>query len=477
MYSGYLADTVRVNAKLSINLGLRWDHNGNLITRQRNFGSFDRYTGAWLLEGPHNIPNALFQGPNVRRGFIDPDWNNFSPRLGMAYSVTRKTVIRSGYSIFYEMYAGWSQIAQGPRVSWPTSTFQDTGTMNADIPKVFIDRPFAGLPSTVFRPDPFPSAGYHVNRLFKTPYVHEWNFAVERQFTDHLAASATYVGTVGRKLECCGLTNYAKILGPGAARAPEKVPYPQMLVFRTNDNNGTADYHALQLKAERRFTRGLSVLYSYTWSKSIDLACSGYIGAEGCNMQQPYNVQADRGVSAYDLTHISNLSFVYSLPIGRGRALNVSNYFLNLAAGGWQASGIFTFRSGQALTPILAVDRANNGGSQQRPNLVGDTGLANQHRLAWFNTQAFALPAQYTYGNAGRNILRGPSRATQDISLFKDFLLRGESLKLQYRADLFNTFNHPLLGNPGTTFDTGAFGQINSAAGNRTIQMALKVVF
>ncbi|MEO7652415.1 MAG: TonB-dependent receptor, partial [Bryobacteraceae bacterium] len=356
MYAGYLSDTFRVNAKLSINYGLRWDHNGNLITRQRNFGSFDRYTGAWLLEGPTTIPNALFKGPNVRRGFIDPDWNNFSPRFGVAYAITPRTVIRAGYSVFFEMYAAWQQIAQGPRVSWPNSTFQDTGTLNADVPRVFIDRPFVGLPSTVDRPDPFPSAGYHVNRLFKTPYVHEWNFAVERQVTDKLSFTGTYVGASGRKLECCGLTNYASVLGPGVARAPEKVPYPQMLVFRTNDNNGSADYHSLQLSSERRFSRGLTFLFNYTWSKSIDLGCSGYIGAEGCNIQQPYNPTADRGVSTYHLTHISNASFVYELPIGRGKWLAVNNYFLNLALGGWQVSGIVNFRSGLALTPILTTD-------------------------------------------------------------------------------------------------------------------------
>ncbi len=477
LYGAYLADTLRASSKLSVTYGLRWEHAGNLKTRNQSFGSFDRWTGMWLLEGPINIPGALFQGPNVRRGFIDPDWNNFSPRIGLAYSLTPKIVIRAGYSMFYDMYAGWSQIAQGPRVSWPTSTFQDTGTINATVPTVVIDKPFLGLPSRVDRPDPFPSAGYHVNRLFKTPYVHEWNLAVERQFTDNFVASVGYVGTVGRKLECCGLTNYATILGPGAARDASKVPYPNMLVFRTNDNNGTSDYHGLQLKAEQRFSKGLSLLFSYTWSKSLDLACSGYIGAEGCNMQQPYNVQADRGPSAYDLTHISNIAFVYELPVGRGKPVNVTNYFLNLAAGGWRASGILRFRSGQALTPILAVDRANNGGSQQRPNVIGDTGQASQDRLQWFNTKAFALPAQYTYGNAGRAILRGPAVASQDFSLFKDFHLIGESLKVQYRADLLNAFNHPTLGNPGTTFDTAAFGQITSAGGNRTVQMALKVIF
>ncbi len=477
MYGVYLADTYRVNSRLSLNYGVRWDYNTPLKSASQSLGSFDRWTKTWLLEGKLNIPGAIFQGPNTRRGFIDPDWNNFSPRVGLAYTLTPKNILRAGYSMFYDMYAGWQQIAQGPRVSWPNSTFQQISGLNPNIPVVNIEKPFSGLPNSVYAPSPFPAAGYHINRLFKTPFVHQFSFALEHQFTDRMVASATYVGSVGRKLECCGLTNYAQVLGPGAARANEKVPYPMMLVFRTNDNNGTSDYNALQLKAEQRFNHGLSYLFSYTWSKAMDLACSGYIGAEGCAMQQPYNVQADRGVSSFDLTHIANAAFVYELPVGRGKWIAIPNYALNLLAGGWQVSGILNWRSGMALTPGLSSDIANNGGSAQRPNVVGDTGLSQQDRLHWFNIAAFAYPAKYTYGNAGRNILRGPASATQSLSLFKNFQLRGDSLKVQYRADLLNAFNHPLLGNPGMTFDTAAFGQINSAGGNRTVQMALKVIF
>ena len=471
MYAIHLSDTFRVNGRLSLNYGVRGDKNGNFLSRSGTMGSFDRTTGAWLLDGPINIPGAIFQGPNVRRGFVDPDWNNFSPRLGAAYSITQKTVVRAGMSTFYEMFAGWLQIAQGNRNAWPHSTFQSTDTLNATVPTVFIDRPFRGLPDRVDRPNPFPSAGYHLNRFFKTPYVHEWNVSVERQFSDRLAASVTYVGAKGRTLECCGLTNYSTVLAAGNARAPERVPYPNMLVFRTNDNSGRSDYHGLQTKIEQRFHNGLSFSFNYTFSKSIDLACSGYIGAEGCNLQQPYNLSAERGVSSYDLTHIANATFIYEIPF------KPRNYAVNLIAGGWQTSGILNWRSGLPLTPGLAVDNANNSGSQQRPNLVGDAGLAGQSRLRWFNTAAFALPARYTYGNAGRNILRGPAAATQSLSLFKNFAVLPERLKVQFRSDFFNAFNHPLLGSPGLTFDTPTFGQINSASGNRTIQMSLKAIF
>lgn len=316
-----------------------------------------------------------------------------------------------------------------------------------------------------------------MNRFFRTPYVHEWNVSVERQFSDRLAASVTYAGAAGRSLECCGLTNYATVLAAGNSREPHRVPYPNMLVFRTNDNNGASDYHGLQLKAEQRFHRGLSFLLTYTFSKSIDLACSGYIGAEGCNIQQPYNLAAERSVSSYDLTHISNASFIYELPVGRGRALGIRGRGLDVLAGGWQVSGILSFRSGLPLTPALATDNANNGGSQQRPNLIGDPGLAGQSRLRWFNTAAFALPPRFTYGNAGRNILRGPSSASQNLSLFKNFDVLERKLRVQVRSDFFNAFNRPLLGNPGTTLDTPAFGQINSAGGNRTVQLSLKLIY
>ncbi len=485
----YLQDTIRFNPRLSVTLGLRWDY-ARAFRTDGVLGSFDPRGGGWLLTAPVDIPGAAYQGPNVRAGIFDPDWNNFGPRLGMAYSMTRKTVLRAGYTVSYDLIAGRWQWVQGPRVAWPRSEFQSTPPLNVDIPNRTILSPFVGLATSVTRPDPlfsngaptYPS-GSHINPQYPIPFVHQWNVALEHQLSDTLVASATYVGSAGRKLECCGVINQSFENGPGNFLTKPR-PFPQMNNFRTNRNDGRSNYHSLQLKGEQRFSRGLAFLVSYTWSKATDLACSGYIGAEGCHITQPYfpspyKYGMDYGLADFDLKHIFSSSFVYELPFGKGKRFIIDNGFLNQVAGGWQVSGIISFRTGQALTPAVSNGAQTNvgGGVQPRPDVIGDVVSANPTRQQWFNTAAFALPSGFNYGTAGKNILRGPSVHNEDISLFKSFPLMGEALRLQYRAEMFNAFNATRLGNPNTTQGIAQFGQISSAGAGRVIQMALKLIF
>lgn len=485
----YLQDTMRLSSRLSVTVGIRWDY-ARAFRTDGVLGSFDPRGGGWLLTAPVDIPGAVYQGPNVRQGIFDPDWNNFGPRLGLAYSIMRKTVLRAGYTMSYDLIAGRWQWVQGPRVSWPRSEFQSTPPLNVDIPNRTLQSPFVGLATSVNRPDPLSSggaptypSGSHINPRYPIPYVHQWNVALEQQLSDTLVASATYVGSAGRKLECCGVINQAFQNGPGAFLTKAR-PFPQMNNFRTNRNDGRSNYHSLQLKGEQRFSRGLAFLVSYTWSKATDLACSGYIGAEGCHITQPYYPEPylygmDYGLADFDLAHIFSASFVYELPFGKGKPVNIDNGLLNQLAGGWQVSGIINMRSGQALTPAVSNSAQTNvgGGVQPRPDVLGDIGISNPTRQQWFNTAAFALPSGFNYGTAGKNILRGPSNHNEDISLFKNFPLTGEALRLQFRADMFNAFNATRLGNPNTTQGIAQFGQISSAGSGRVIQLALKLIF
>ncbi len=485
----YIQDTIRFSSRLSLTLGVRWDF-ARAFKTDGVLGSFDLRGGGWLLTAPVNIPNAAFQGPNVRTGIFDPDWNNFGPRVGLAYSLFQKTVLRAGYTMSYDLVAGRWQWVQGPRVVWPRSEFQSTPPLNVDIPNRTLVSPFVGMATSPNRPNPFFDnglpvypTGSHINPHYPVPYVHQWNFALEQQFSDRLVVSATYVGSAGRILECCGVINQAYQNGPGAF-ATKPRPYPLMGAFRTDRNDGRSDYHSLQLKAEQRFSRGLAFLFSYTWSKATDLACSGYIGAEGCHITQPYYPEPfkygmDHGVADFDLTHIFSSSFIYELPFGRGKWLNIDSGFLNQVAGGWQVSGIINVRSGRALTPAVSNSAQTNvgGGVQPRPDLVGDIDLANPTRQRWFNTAAFALPSGFNYGTAGKNILRGPNYHNQDLSLFKNFPLSGEALRLQFRADMFNAFNATRLNDPNATHGIAQFGQISSAGPGRVVQIALKLIF
>ncbi|MDO8943463.1 MAG: hypothetical protein Q7U75_09785, partial [Desulfobacterales bacterium] len=382
------------------------------------------------------------------------------------------------------------QWVQGPRVSWPRSEFQSTPPLNTNIVDKTLISPFVGMATSPFRPDPFFDngnrvypTGSHINPHYPIPYVHQWNLALEQQFSDHLVVSATYVGSAGRELECCGVINqsYQNVAGNFNTKPR---PYMQMGAFRTDRNDGYSDYHSLQLKAEQRFSAGLAFLGSYTWSKATDLACSGYIGAEGCHITQPYYPTPfaygmDHGVADFDLRHIFTGSFVYELPFGKGKRFGIGNPVLNQVAGGWQVSGIVSLQTGRALTPAVSNAAQTNvgGGVQPRPDLVGSTGVSNPSRQQWFNTAAFALPAGFNYGTAGKNILRGPGFHNEDISLFKNFSILGEALRLQFRADRFNAVNATRLSTPNTAQGTVQFGQINGAGAGRVVQLALKVIF
>ncbi len=485
----YLQDTIRFNRKLSVTLGVRWDF-ARAFKTDGVLGSFDPRGGGWLLTAPVNITGVAFQGPNVRPGIFDPDWNNFGPRLGVAYSILPKTVIRGGYTVSYDLVAGRWQWVQGPRVSWPRSEFQSTPPLNTDVINKTLVSPFVGMATSPFRPNPFYDngapvypTGSHINPHFPIPYVHQWNVAVEQQISDKLVFSATYVGSAGRKLECCGVINQSYQNGPGAYASKAR-PYMLMGAFRTDRSDGASDYHSIQLKAEHRFSRGLAFLASYTYSKATDLACSGYIGAEGCHITQPYYPEPflygmDHGLADFDLRHIATGSFIYELPMGRGKRIDIRNPILDKMAGGWQVSGIISLRSGQALTPVVSNGAQTNvgGGVQPRPDLIGSISVSNPDRTQWFNTAALVLPSGFNYGTAGKNILTGPTSHNEDISLFKNFAIYRESVRLQLRADLFNAPNATRLGNPGTTQGTPQFGTIASASSGRVSQLALKVIF
>lgn len=173
-------------------------------------------------------------------------------------------------------------------------------------------------------------------------------------------------------------------------------------------------------------TNGLSSIISYTYAKSMDISCSGWAGVEGCANQNPYDVDADKSVSAFDLTHIFTASMVYELPFGQGKMLASRNKVFNYVIGGWQTNAILSLHSGTPFTIGVSGDIANTGNSNNagyydRLNIIGDPNLSDPSTKEWFNTKAFAVPASFTYGNMGRNALRTNSAKNLDMSLFRDF--------------------------------------------------------
>jgi hypothetical protein len=231
----------------------------------------------------------------------------------------------------------------------------------------------------------------------------------------------------------------------------------------------------------RSFYNGLAATVAYTWSKSIDEGCSGFFGSEGCNVQQIYNIRAERSVSAYDVPNNLTLTWNYAFPIGRGKAVNVENRVLDLLVGGWQYSGFAKFHSGSPYNVTDAADIANIGSVSWepyiRPNITGSPAPSHQTVTNWLNASAFSDPAPYTYGATGRNNLRTQYFKGTDMSIFKEVRFK-DRYAAKFTFDAFNALNLAVWGQPDSAFHDPNFGVISSTySGARTIQMSGKFTF
>jgi hypothetical protein len=289
---------------------------------------------------------------------------------------------------------------------------------------------------------------------------------------------ASYVSNLGRHLDTSYNLNQAV---PGAGAVNSRRPFfavrPTLADVTWAVSDGLAAYHAFQFSAEKRLTAGLSGLLSYTWGHSIDTVGQSFGGgAEGPLPQNPLNRRADRGNSPFDIRHRLTIAWNYSLPFGKGKKWLSGGGPAEYVLGGWQINGINTFQTGLPFTPTANTSTLNTG-TGSRPNRTGNGKLDNPTIDRWFDTSAFATPAQFSYGNSGRNILYGPGRVNMDFSLFKEFRLV-EAVKLQFRTEFFNVFNHAQFDLPNAAVGAGNAGTITGIVGTpRQIQFGLKLVF
>lgn len=455
----YVNDDWKVNDRLTFNLGLRWEYAGPGFEAHDRLSGFDPETASIVLAGEDGFP----------RGLRSSNWHDFQPRIGFAYRIGSRTVVRSGYGLYY-FPLGMYPTPFVNLLNLPFFT-SESYTGAAGTPDLTLANAFpsgTGIPSLSLN---------SVNRHLKDPYLHQWNLAVEREVGSGMTLTVGYLGNKGVDLRNSQNIN-APVAGPGPQQP--KRPYPAFSGITSYENIGSSNYNSGYVKVERRFKGGLTFQSSYTFAKLLDtggIVSPGDL-SDGLG-RDPLRPQDERGRSFFDARHRFVASYVWQLPFGRGKSFGKDwSRVVDQALGQWQVNGIITLQSGLPITPVLATDHSNTGLFTDRPNVVGNPNDGPKTFDEWFNTDAFVSPTDthFSYGNAGRNIINGPSIKTVDFSLFKGFGLT-ERTTLEFRTEFFNLFNHPNFDPPGTTFGTSTFGRIGSAGDSRQIQFGLKLLF
>ncbi len=310
-----------------------------------------------------------------------------------------------------------------------------------------------------------PSIGPTYTKL-RMGYDQHWNFGIQHEVFINTILEVDYVANKGSFLNG---VNAANIPPPGTTPIQSRRPYPQFGTINYFSQDVSTNYHSLQAKLEKRLSTGLWYLVSYTFSKSMQHQNTPVKGG---------NTAWEKSLADFNIPHNLAVSWGYELPVGRGkRFLSGAGGFTGALLGGWQIQGIFGVRSGRPFTPTVSADRANIGIGGQRPNRLSSGKLENPTVEKWFDTTAFVLPAQLTYGNSGANILREDRFKTFDFSVFKQFRMT-EGSQLQFRAEAFNVTNTPSFNAPATAIDTSTGGRVTSTASlPRQIQFALKYNF
>ncbi len=469
-YHVYFQDDWKILPNLTLNLGLRYEYTQWPRHRDNKLASFDLETGQFLWAGKNPVTG---EGPNTIPTLVPPDRNNFAPRFGFALLLNPKMSLRAGYGVFYNSNFLWE--AQGVRGNWPYAISEALTALNTVHPT---------SPSrTTFTPDldvqlgstVAPGGQHIVDRRNRVGYCQQWNLHLQREITRGLLVEAGYVGTKGTKLSVFLSGNDAS---PGPGDPNPRRRYPALGAVSLMTAVGSSSYHGLQLKAEKRFSQGLSFLGSYAFSKTLNIGGDGF-GASA-SPQDSRNLKADRALSGIHRQHNFVLNYIYELPFGqrwpyRGLWLRIAKSLI----AGWEINGINAVRSGQPINVTIPRDIANVGsrGFFARPDLLRNPGLSSPTPARWFDTGAFAEPEPNSFGNAGRNVVLGPGTSNWTMGLFKNFHFQERSKRLQFRVEAFNLLNQVNLANPEVNFDSPRFGQILDSAPARQIQFGLKYLF
>ncbi|HEY1945576.1 MAG TPA: TonB-dependent receptor [Bryobacteraceae bacterium] len=468
-YSYFAQDDWKINSRLTMNIGLRYEYVTPVTATANRLTSFDPATN-----------NLIFAkaGSIYDQALSYPDRNNWAPRIGLAYQLFPKTVIRAGFGMYYTLEDAGEHVLlfNPPRVS-VRNTLSDQLNLSTS---PLLDAGFPPYVATTNFQNKFLSiAGRPSN--FPAAYSEQWNFTIEHQVAGFLIEAA-YVGNEAHKL--IANTNINQPM-PAAGPVNSRRPFPGWGDITFQMPRGNSIYHGLQMKVEKHLGAAGTILISDSFAKAIDDSEETQItnNTDPSSPQSVYNLRAERGLASVDIRNRFVASYVYELPFGRGKALfSGAGRLANLFIGGWQINGVTTIQTGQPFTVNTSFDQSNTNSAAPRPNSTGVNpalSSAQQSVQEWFNIAAFALPSGYAFGNLGRNTLIGPGLVNFDFAGFKNFSVSGEGKRIiQFRSEFYNIANHPQLATPNRLFGAAGFGSITSVVNSsRDIQMGLKFIW
>jgi outer membrane receptor protein involved in Fe transport len=490
MTFGYVQDDFKVSPKLTLNLGARYEFATPQYERDNHMANYDPATNSLVYAKNGSIAD---------RALVNPSYKNWAPRLGLAYQVTPKTVIRAGYGISYVLFerqGGDSYLAyNGPYVvnSQITQSPSEGLCQANQAPTTCFRTTEMGYPQGFTDPANFSTVTtktVYIQKNIRTPYVQNWHFTIQRELAKNLLLDVAYVGNHSVGLWVTGDLNQALPNQVGQA-LPVKTRRPdaQYDYIDSNFSMGFSNYNALQVKLEKRYSSGLMVLNSFTWSKAIDDASGALEMANGDQQSiNIFNPSSSKGLSGYDQPLNNTTTIVWDVPYGKGRRFGSTlPAWADTVIGGWGLSGINTVESGQTINltydpsaAFIATDGSKNS-AVYRPNITGDiypaAGLQTINNF--FNTATVLVPTNVSqpYGNAGRNIGRSNAYFNLDLGLQKRFPVWREGRYLEFRTEFFNALNKTNFSPASGDRSSSSFGTISSTFPSRQVQFALKLIF
>jgi hypothetical protein len=522
-YGFFIHDDFRVSSKLTLNVGLRLEHEVGL--REVNNGMVVNFDGTAANPLAANVagisPKGVvqFAGTNGRTAVGNPVSAKWGPRFGLAYQLTPKTVLRAGYGIFWApQFAIGSPIAT---VGFNQTTTYIASTDNNVTPAGSLTNPFPGgilqpVGSTLGASTGIGQAFSLVDPTAKSPYVQQYSFDIQRELPGGIASEVGFVGSKSSHLTTAtGAINLnaldPSLLSMGSAltqsvanpffghggsgaigtanvqRSQLLLPYPAYgAITQLFDDNNKAKYYSMVLKAQKRFSKGLTFLSTFTWSRNWDESGAGpgnTLNGGNKGPQNPYDMGSEYAFSNIDTPLHWATAVTYELPFGKGKPFLGSNGVLNYIAGGWVVNAVSVYQTGFPLQISQSTNfNSAFGYASQRPNATGvspvTSGSLEARLNNYINPAAFSTAPQFTFGNVGRTIdMRGPGQANWDMSVFKNFVIK-ETVKAQFRCEALNALNTPLFYGPNVSYGSSTFGKITTQANfSRQLQLALRFSF